>query len=61
MTDTPHLVNALAEVGHDTMPVAELTARIILLYDRLRAIDPDEAAHLLQQLPNRWHGPHLVN
>ena len=61
MSDSPHLVNALDAVERGGETVPELTARIILLYGRLVAIDAEAAADLVRDLPNGWHRLHIVH
>ncbi len=66
MTNKPsHLYSihdriALDAVEHDGEDAAELTARIIHLFDKLRVLDAEAAGELLNTLPNGWHGPRLV-
>ena len=61
MSDRLHLINALDAVEHQGETVPELTARIVLLFDRLAALDPEAARDLIRQLPAGWHGPRLVH
>ena len=57
----PHLVIGLEAVETQTATAAELTARIINLYDQLAAISPETARDLVHDLPAGWHGPHIVH
>ena len=51
---------ALEAVELDGADVAELTARVIHLFDKLTALDPVAAGELLTRLPDGWHGPKRV-
>ena len=62
MNDSRHLIHALEAVEGEGMRAPELTARILMLFNRLSALDPDLARDLARDLlPNGWHGPHIVH
>jgi hypothetical protein len=61
MSDSPHLVGALDYLESEVTSAHELTARIILLYDRLAKLDRDAAEDLARSLPQGWHGLHIIH
>ena len=62
MSDSGPMIQALAAVEQDGMGAPKLTARILLLFNRLAQLDPSGARDLARDLlPNGWHGPHIVH